>query len=473
MKFSWKICFSTMLISVVVFSIGGFFLISSLFQSTFQREAESALEENRMLRYAFVAYWNTTVPTFDIHEESVQEAVNVMQEGMKGSDVRFRITHPDYKSPLYDNTEAKEDKELLTMVDADKDGYLRRRTKDGYELQVAGAISTIGDEVIYVETIRDITVIYKERNQQYRIYLKWLAGVLIIEAICGYIITKWLLKPLKRLSEITGRIAQGQLGERAKIDSRDEIGELAKDFNDMAEHLEKQFQELEDVARRQEDFIGSFAHELKTPLTSMIGYADMLRTQRMTEEEQHQAANYIFKEGKRLETLSLKLLDLLVVRHQELERKEVSIKWLAEEIGAILKSIIRNEDISFEIDVKDAMLLLEPDLIKTVLLNLLDNGRKAIEGKGILRLSGREDQNGYRIYVEDNGKGIPEEELARITEAFYMVDKSRARKQGGAGLGLSICKEIIQRHGGDLEFESKENIGTKVCIFLPKEVTGR
>lgn len=470
MKFSWKICFSTMLISVVVFSVGGFFLISSLFQSTFQREAENALEENRMLRYAFVAYWNTTVPTFDIHEESVQEAVNTMMEGMKGSDVRIRITHPDYKAPLFDNTEAEEGKELLAMVDADKDGYLRRRTKDGYELQIAGAIRTIGDEVIYIETIRDITMIYKERDQQYRIYLQWLAGVLVIEAICGYIITKWLLKPLKRLSETTGKIAQGQLEVRAKIDSQDEIGELAKDFNDMAEHLERQFHELEDVARRQEDFIGSFAHELKTPLTSMIGYADMLRTQRMTEEEQQQAANYIFKEGKRLETLSLKLLDLLVVRHQELEKKPISIGWMAEEICGMLHPALKQAGVSMEINMEEAIILVEPDLMKTVLLNLLDNGRKAIGENGVLRLSGHQKEKGYMICVEDNGKGIPLEELSRITEAFYMVDKSRARKQGSAGLGLSICKEIIQRHGGTLDFESKENVGTKVCIFLPKEV---
>lgn len=88
----------------------------------------------------------------------------------------------------------------------------------------------------------------------------------------------------------------------------------------MADHLQQQFTELQETARRQEDFIGSFAHELKTPLTSMIGYADMLRSREMTEEERFEAANYIFKEGKRLEALSLKLLDLLVLRHEELKK---------------------------------------------------------------------------------------------------------------------------------------------------------
>ncbi len=93
------------------------------------------------------------------------------------------------------------------------------------------------------------------------------------------------MRPLRRLSRTTRRIAQGNLKVRANVDSRDELGALAADFNNMADHLEEQFQELNDMARRQEEFIGSFAHELKTPLTSMIGYADMLRSQEMSQEE--------------------------------------------------------------------------------------------------------------------------------------------------------------------------------------------
>ena len=225
------------------------------------------------------------------------------------------------------------------------------------------------------------------------------------------------------------------------------------------------------AAKRQEDFIGSFAHELKTPLTSMIGYADMLRSREMSEEERFLAANYIFKEGKRLEALSLKLLELLVVRHQEMERKTVPIKWLAEDIEGILRPSLEKTGIELKVLVEEAYLHLEPDLMKTVLLNLLDNGRKAIEGKGILILMGRREKKGYTLYVKDSGKGMPQVEISRITEAFYMIDKSRARQQGGAGLGLSLCAEIIKRHHGTLEFQSIEGEGTIAKVFLPGEVT--
>ena len=115
---------------------------------------------------------------------------------------------------------------------------------------------------------------------------------------------------------------------------------------------------------------------------SMIGYADMLRSREMTEEERMDAANYIFKEGKRLEALSFKLLDLMVLRHQELVKRRVSTEWLAKEIRGILEPALEKQEIRLWVSVEDRQVELEPDLMKTVLMNLLDNGRKAMEGSG-------------------------------------------------------------------------------------------
>lgn len=468
MKFSWKICFSTILISLVIFSIGGYVLISALFQSTYQREVETAVEENRMMQYSFVAYWNTTVQDSNVSKENVQKAAEMMIQNMK--EKRIRISEQKQKA-LFDNTQAADDGGLLDTLTADTRGYLLRETTEGYELQTASAILVEDDKVLYLETIRDVTAIFEERDHQYDIYRLWMVGILLLESICCYVMAAWLLRPLKYLSETTGEIAEGNLSVRAKVESRDEFGELADSFNEMADSLERQVQELEDAARRQEDFIGSFAHELKTPLTSMIGYADMLRSRKMSEEERFLAANYIFREGKRLEALSLKLLELLVIRHQELEIKTVPIKWLSEDIEGILRPSLEKAGIELKILVEDACLQLEPDLMKTVLLNLLDNGRKAMDGKGILMLMGRREKNGYALYVKDSGKGMPKSEISRITEAFYMIDKSRARQQGGAGLGLSLCAEIVKRHNGTLEFQSIEGEGTIARIFLPGEVT--
>lgn len=465
MKFSWKICFSTVILSLLIFSIGGYVLISALFQSTYERETANAGEENRMLQYSFAAYWSAAIQDMELSKENVRRTADAMVEGMAGSDLRIRISD-GAGQVLYDNAETDPDTGLLETITRTSRGHMLRKTDSGYELQTASIVCLGEEEFLYLESIRDVTELFRERAFQYRIYRQWLAGLLVVQSVLCYGMASWLLRPLRRLSRAARRIAGGNLSVRARTESRDEIGDLAADFNHMADNLEQQFQELEDAARRQEDFIGSFAHELKTPLTSMIGYADMLRTTEVTREEQFQAANYIFKEGKRLESLSFKLLDLMVVKNQELELKPVKIRWMAEDIRGMLQPSLKKLGIVLKVIMEEAVLMLEPDLMKTVLLNLLDNGRKAIEGEGTLYLLGRREEGGFAIYVRDTGKGIPREELSRITEAFYMVDKSRARQQGGAGLGLSICQEIVKRHGGTMTFKSIQGKGTMVRIFL-------
>ena len=187
----------------------------------------------------------------------------------------------------------------------------------------------------------------------------------------------------------------------------------------------------------------------------------------MSQEERFEAANYIFREGKRLEALSFKLLDLMVLRHGELQKRPVSVRWLAEELQGVMRPSLEQAGIRLKVIMEDGQALLEPDLMKTVLLNLMDNGRKAMDQGGTLYLLGRREAGGFAFYVRDTGKGIPEKELSRITEAFYMVDKSRARRQGGAGLGLSICAEIVKQHGGKLSFQSMEGKGTYARVWLP------
>lgn len=465
MKFSWKMCFVTGMLSVLILSVGGYLLIASMFQSTYAREVSNAMEENQMLQYSFVASWNTFANDLELTDENVKKAAETMENSMSGN--RIRISDEE-KEVLFDNTDSEKNEKLLETVSESSRSCVLRQTKNGYELQTVSQIRLSEERFIYLESVRDLSRIFEEREEQYHIYRIWLSILLLLECISSFVSALWLLRPLKELSGTAKQLAEGNLSVRAQVKSKDEVGELAVNFNEMADSLEKQVQQLEDAARRQEDFIGSFAHELKTPLTSMIGYADMLRSREMSEEERFEAANYIFKEGKRLENLSLKLLDLLVVKHGKLERKWVSVEWILKDLEGILKPVLEKEKIRLTVQAEEAMIYAEPDLMKNVLLNLLDNGRKSMNGEGILEVFGRAEDQGYAFYVHDSGKGMPVDEIARITEAFYMIDKSRARRQGGAGLGLSLCMEIVKRHGGTLEFQSEIGKGTTVRIFLPK-----
>lgn len=214
--------------------------------------------------------------------------------------------------------------------------------------------------------------------------------------------------------------------------------------------------------------MNSFAHEIKTPLTSIIGYADLLRSRNMTEEQLRINANYIFSEGRRMEALSRKLMDLIVLEKQDFSLRAMPMDKFLYRIGGALRPVLESQGIQFAVRAQKCTVLIEPDLMETVCMNLLDNARKAVGDGGTIVLEGIVTEHWYCVRVTDNGKGIPAEELSRITEAFYMVDKSRSRAQGGAGLGLAVCKKIVDLHKGTLEFKSVDGQGTMVMVWLQR-----
>ena len=230
--------------------------------------------------------------------------------------------------------------------------------------------------------------------------------------------------------------------------------------------LERNISDLENVALRREEFIGSFAHELKTPLTAIIGYADMLRSKDMSPKTRFTAAGYIFSEGKRLEALSLKLMDIIVAGKQELELKRFEIGYFIRTVAAVTVPSLSSEDITLDMRWEPGYIEVEPDLFKTLMINLVDNARKASKRNSTIELYGKAEDGGYAMYVQDHGRGIPQDELIKITEPFYMVDKSRARAQNGAGLGLALCQRIAELHNTKLEYSSELGQGTTVRILL-------
>ncbi|MCC8090204.1 MAG: HAMP domain-containing histidine kinase [Oscillospiraceae bacterium] len=230
--------------------------------------------------------------------------------------------------------------------------------------------------------------------------------------------------------------------------------------------LERGMDNLENVASRREEFIASFAHELKTPLTAIIGYADMLRSKDMTPKSRFTAAGYIFSEGKRLEALSLKLMDIIVAGRQEFELKRFEVGYFIRSIAAVTVPSLSEDGITLDMRWEPGVIEVEPDLFKTLLINLVDNARKASRRNSAIELFGKVEDDGYAIYVRDHGRGMPQEELSRITEPFYMIDKSRSRAQNGAGLGLALCQRIAELHATKLEYESEEGKGTTVRILV-------
>lgn len=464
MRLFWRLFCSMVIITAVACSLGGYVLINSQFSSSFDREVTALYEENDLLRYALRQ---------DLARSGMRGTVDFARvTGSRsitagGRAVVLRLCNGNGISLGSNGTLPVQSAALISQLSDGERGWELCTVGERICLHAASPLEVNG-ETVYLENCREVTDLFQLRQEQYRAFFYLMLGLTALVAVLSFGVASMTLRPLYQLSSVTKRMAAGKLDQRVTVTGDDEMGRLSADFNAMADRMETQVAALTDSARRQEDFMNSFAHEIKTPLTSIIGYADLLRSRSMTEEQLRINANYIFSEGRRMEALSRKLMDLIVLEKQDFSLRAMPMDKFLYRIGGALRPVLESQGIQFAVRAQKCTVLIEPDLMETVCMNLLDNARKAVGDGGAIVLEGIVTEHWYCVRVTDNGKGIPAEELSRITEAFYMVDKSRSRAQGGAGLGLAVCKKIVDLHKGKLEFKSVDGQGTMVMVWLQR-----
>lgn len=281
----------------------------------------------------------------------------------------------------------------------------------------------------------------------------------------GLALIVWLVKRnmhhLSRLEKAAVSIAGGDYTVRARIDTKDELARLADSFNIMAASVEKHISELEETAERQRLFISAVGHELKTPITSILLNGDNLRNIPMNEEERQRALAQICSQGKQLEGLTQKMLRLITLR-EGVETGEVFVPELMDKLRESVAPRLMDTGTELEISCDLESVHADETLLLSALINLVDNGAKASKPGQRIELTAVD--GGFS--VKDYGHGISPEALSRVTEPFFMEDKARSRKNGGAGLGLALVDEIVRAHGWELRIESVPEKGTEVRIIL-------
>jgi len=261
------------------------------------------------------------------------------------------------------------------------------------------------------------------------------------------------LKPLGKLRQTAESIAQGEYHLRAQVESKDEVASLAASFNGMAEAVENRIDALTEESERRRLLLGALTHELKTPMTAIIGFADSMLKMPLSEAQRNHSLQQILSASQRTERLTHKLMLLLSMDGEDrIEKNPFSLADFAEDLSRLYPSNV--------LITADGTMLGDRDLLFSLTQNLINNALNASASavKVILTPS--------KICVSDNGRGIPAEHIARLTEPFYRVDKARSRRHGGAGLGLALCRTIIEAHGGRLMIESILGEGTAITAVL-------
>lgn len=455
-----------MLIVSFSFGFGGMLLIQYSYQASIKQEKRAARNSYEMI-LRMLKEINEMDDTYQNQTfASVLKRLN-WQGLLRDSSVRLlKEQHGEvqWKQPLYYNR--KNDNFRRSNGFSTKQGKaVVFQNKNKVYYQITSKIS-YGKETMVFQGAYDISEVYVTRHQQLVSFRKIFVLVIGIEIVVSYFLAMILTRPLQKLSQVSKQIADGDYSVRVPVHTEDEIGELSVSFNYMTEQLIEKLMKLDQLLKNQEEFMGSFAHEMKTPLTSIIGYADLMRMEALSKEEQKEACGYIYSEGKRLQNLSLKLMKLLVLKNQQFQMKKQDLEPMIQEVVTSMQYCLKEQDILVNLNLKKAICKIEPDLLKSLILNLIDNALKSMNSGGILTVEDRATQEGAKIYISDTGCGMPKDEISKITEAFYRIDKSRSRKQGGVGLGLAICKEIVRIHQGEMRFISQQGKGTTVIITI-------
>jgi len=292
------------------------------------------------------------------------------------------------------------------------------------------------------------------------------------------IISKTLISPIQGMTKAAEAMADGDFSRKIRVESGDEIGILAKTFNDMAMQIETMLEELKKAEKLRREFVANVSHELRTPLTSIRTYAETISDSRdIPQETEEEFLRVIINESDRMAKIVQDLLELsrFDSGNSNMTVEEFSIEQSLRDVHAAiaLEARRRNHVFYLELEWKLPNIMGDRARIEQVLMNIISNAIKYTPDGGTITISSGSLDGNIWVSVEDTGIGIPQEDLGRVFDRFYRVEKARSREAGGTGLGLSIAKEIVTGHGGELTVESTHGVGTTVTMTLPIEGVSR
>ncbi|MEH2941351.1 HAMP domain-containing sensor histidine kinase [Lachnospiraceae bacterium KK002] len=464
MKLWQKVFLYTLILVMLAVSMTSILLLKNSFSYALNQKKQSVYSEHEFLVTSFKSMMITErlkENAIVLEEKKLKKFMeSTFGKNTEGSGIMFCNARNE---KVYANRDMEPPGELTKAVQNTGKSYMQ---VEGDRLYTASSESMEG-KTYYVVTEHDISDVMEiHENMLWQIQAISMVCAMVI-ALILLVVVKMLLHPLKKINEGTRAIAQGSYQKRIPEKGKDELSELARNMNCMAEAVETNVRALEHVAEDRKHFIDNLSHEMKTPLTSILGFSDLLQIKKdITEENRIEYAGIIKAEATRMRTLSGKLMELITVGETNLDMQQEDMQQLFQEIGTSLKVITEHRKMELVCESEPGTLWADRELMKSLLYNLVDNAVKASGEGGRIQVTGRFEGEQFLIQVSDQGVGIPQEEIEKITQAFYMVDKVRGRANGGAGLGLALCQEIVSLHQGTMKFKSCPGEGTQVLISM-------
>lgn len=442
---------------------GGIFAITSISQNqSYTAECEKALTQQHYLMQSLASDIAAVRPS---REHALPALYRSYGEQYSRRGVNIAVLQNG--NPLYDGL-PKMEGSLPTAPNANERSYLVRTAQNGERYLY---VTSVMPEP-YADTALVCAFLIEGFFVNWSALLRGfqIAGV-SISALLGFVlffVMRGLSRPLTRLTDTAGRLADGDYDARATERGTDEIAQLAHALNNMAKKVQQNMASLSHSAEQKQNLVDNLSHEMRTPLTAIGGYAEYMQRAELAEAERYEATQYIVSETRRLQAMSECLLQMAALRGEKAVMSQVPVRELLTTVARTVFPKAAARSVHIRIAPSDDCIVLgEQALLESLFVNLVDNAVKASSKGQKVVLCAREINQTIEIMVNDNGHGMNSETLSRMGEAFFRADKARSRAEGGAGLGLALCSQIVESHGAKISFASRENEGTAVRVTFP------
>ena len=463
MKLWQKVYLFTMILFVVLLNVGMYVVFELTYQKDIGVEQKQAEAEYNMLTDLVVRSLNSLYNQGDVTDAKLRR---VMEKYENYYDDTLCLTlwkgeicvYPENADNLRDwNDVSGRNEIIITGTDLKK-------------ITVQGKIYE-GEETLYLRYEKELTELNEVWDKLQTNYLVISLSFSFVLASSLFIILRRTMKPITQLTKVVDDMAEGNWESKAPEAGKDEVATLGRHFNRMADKIQDNIQQIRQEADAKQEFVDNFAHELKSPLTSIYGFAEYVQKANIPEDEKIQCMSYIMDESKRLLQLSYTLLDMAKIRNEAINIEEVKLCDVEEQIQKRMETLCAERGVTLVCNRSADTMFANEVLLFSLLCNLIQNAVYACKSGDIVTWGVEEEGANIRIYVEDNGCGMTKEQVKRVKEPFYRVDKARSREAGRTGLGLAICSQIVEYHNARMDIQSEPDKGTIITVLFPKKFT--
>lgn len=463
MKLWQKVYLFTMILFVVLLNVGMYVVFELTYQKDIGVEQKQAEAEYNMLTDMVVRSLNSLYNQGDVTDAKLRR---VMEKYENYYDDTLCLTLWKGENCVYPENADN----LRNWNDVSGRNEIIITGTDLKKITVQGKIYE-GEETLYLRYEKELTELNAVWDKLQTNYLVISLSFSFVLAISLFIILRRTMKPITQLTKVVDDMAEGNWESKAPEAGKDEVATLGRHFNRMADKIQDNIQQIRQEADAKQEFVDNFAHELKSPLTSIYGFAEYVQKANIPEDEKIQCMSYIMDESKRLLQLSYTLLDMAKIRNEAIHIEEVKLCDVEEQIQKRMETLCAERGVTLVCNRSAATMFANEVLLFSLLCNLIQNAVYACKSGDIVTWGAEDEGANIRIYVEDNGCGMTKEQVKRVKEPFYRVDKARSREAGRTGLGLAICSQIVEYHNARMNIQSEPDKGTIITVLFPKKFT--